>query len=56
MLSAYSAAGDDVAEELLIDDAVVPLLFQVQPEQHPHFLFLGLVGWIHLKGNTFKEF
>lgn len=45
----HGALGDDVVEEVLIDDASVPLLFQVESKQHPDLRLIRLVVWIHLQ-------
>ena len=45
----HRALGNHVAEELLIDQRSIPLLFEIETEQHSDLWLIGLVVWIHLE-------
>lgn len=44
----HRALGHNVAKELLIDEPSVPLLFEIEAEQHPHLSLIRLILRIHL--------
>lgn len=44
----HRALGHDVAEEFLIDEPSIPLLFEIKTEQHSHLSLIRLIVWVHL--------
>ncbi len=44
----HRALGNNVAEELLIDESSIPLLFEIETKQHSHLRLIWLIVWIHL--------
>lgn len=48
-INTHRALGNNVAEEFLIDNSSIPLLFEVETKQHSHLRLIRLILWIHLK-------
>lgn len=44
----HRSLGNNVAEEFLIDEPSVPLLFEIETKQHSHLSLIRLIVWIHL--------
>lgn len=44
----HRALGDDIAEEILVNDSSIPLLFEVETKENSDLWLIWLIGWVHL--------
>lgn len=49
MTNTHRTLGNNIVEELLVDNSSISLLLEVETKQDSHLGLLRLVFWIHLK-------